>query len=146
MTSRHKSKIKLAKPVRRPAARKPPDARKTMEAEIQNVEIADQPLQSGASSMGEVTENPGQHQQDMDISEDEPQQSGPASVIDARTAKTDFFREWLDFARDRQEKNLAGFKTLMQCRTPQDFVSYQCASMRDCVEGLLSYGRRLSGH
>jgi len=109
MTSRQKSKnkmeIKLAKPVRRPAARKPPDARKTMEAEIQNVEIADQPLQSGASSMGEVTENPGQHQQDMDISGDEPQQSAPVSVIDARTGKTDFFREWLDFARDRQEKS-----------------------------------------
>jgi hypothetical protein len=139
-------KIKLAKPVRQPAARNPQDARKTMEAEIQNVEIADQPLQFGASSMGEVTENPGQHQQDMEISGDEPQQSAPASVIDARTAKTDFFCEWLDFARDRQEKNLAGFKTLMQCRTPQDFVSYQYALMRDCVEGLLSYGRRLSGH
>jgi hypothetical protein len=144
MTSRHKSKnSKLAKPVRQPAARKPPEARKTIEAAIQNVEVADQSLQSGATSVEENTEGTAHHYLAMGISGDEPQPAPPPVI---RTPTTDVFRQWLDFAHDRQEKNLAGIKTLMQCRTPLDIFSLQYALMRDYVEGLRSYGRLVSGY
>jgi hypothetical protein len=163
---KNKKAIKQAAQVSPPAARKStnpvaPDRGPDSDAATQmNAEsnqrssgIAEQTVQSGASFAERLTETPVQQPSASDFSKADGEKIAPPLTSPIEAAQQSgtvmsemfsrLFREWSDFASDRQARNVSAIKTLMGCRTPQDFVALQCALMRDNIEGLLAYGRRL---
>jgi len=51
-------------------------------------------------------------------------------------------REWLEFARQRVEHNLARLDALTRVRTPHDFAALQTDAVRDNLESALQSARR----
>jgi hypothetical protein len=54
----------------------------------------------------------------------------------------DISREWIDFTRKNMEQYLSRVESLMQCRTPQEFVTAQSEFVRDNLADLLESTRR----
>jgi hypothetical protein len=53
-------------------------------------------------------------------------------------------REWANFARERMERNLNRFESLLRCRTPQDVTAVQSEILRDNLESFLQCARRIA--
>jgi phasin family protein len=53
-------------------------------------------------------------------------------------------REMFEFARNRLEQNLHDVNTLIDCRTPQQFLAAQSDVMRDNLEGFVQSTRRIA--
>jgi hypothetical protein len=53
-------------------------------------------------------------------------------------------REWVNFTRERMERNLNRFESLLRCRTPQDLAAVQSEFLRDNLESFLQYARRIA--
>jgi len=50
--------------------------------------------------------------------------------------------QWVDFARERLERNMDRLERLVHCRTPQEFAALQSEIVRDNLEEFLNYSRR----
>ncbi len=59
---------------------------------------------------------------------------------------TSMAREWLNFAHERMETNLARVQRLVSCRTPQEFAAFQSEILRDNIEGMVECTRKIASH
>ena len=53
-------------------------------------------------------------------------------------------REWMSFAEKRAQQNLARLDSLLQSRTPQEFIAAQTDLVRSNLEDLLQNSRRIA--
>jgi phasin family protein len=54
--------------------------------------------------------------------------------------------EWTSFGRDHLERNFDRWDHLFESRTPQDLLAAQSEMMKNNLEGLLGYTRRVAEH
>src|SRR5258708_22593452 len=54
--------------------------------------------------------------------------------------------EWTEIARARMDRGFDRIDGLLQCRTPQDFAALQSEMLRDNLETLLGYARKVGEH
>jgi hypothetical protein len=59
-------------------------------------------------------------------------------------ASQDMAVEWINFSRDHLEQNLDRLDHLLRSRTPHDLLAVQSELMKNNIEGLLGYTRRLA--
>ena len=53
-------------------------------------------------------------------------------------------REWVNFIRERMERNFNRFESLLRCRTQQDLAAVQSEYLRDNLESFLQCSRRIA--
>jgi hypothetical protein len=122
-----------------------------------NAETLQQTIQSGAKLAARITERSAdQFGRAMGFSGEEAQKVAHRStgnieaIVQSSTIATEIaqrlYGEWVNFARERMERNFNRLDTLMKCHTPQDFVALQSELMRDNVEGFLGYAGRVGEH
>jgi hypothetical protein len=122
-----------------------------------NAETLPQTIQSGAKLAAQITErSDDQFGRAMGSSGEEAQKAAHrstgniAAVVQSGTVVTEItqrlYGEWVDFARERMERNFDRIGTLMRCHSPQDFVALQSELMRDNIEGFLGYASRVGEH
>ena len=129
------------------------------DAEIiqRNAETLQQTIQSGATLAAPITERSAdQFGRAMGVSGEEAQKAAHRStgnseaIVQSGTVVTEItqrlYGEWVDFARERMERNFDRIDALMRCHTPQDFIALQSELMRDNVEGFLGYAGRVREH
>jgi hypothetical protein len=122
-----------------------------------NAETLQQTMQSGAKLAARMTERSAdQLGRAMSFSGEEAQKVAQRStghieaMLHSGSAVTEvaqrLWGEWINFSRDRMERNFDRMDTLMKCHTPQDFVALQSELLRDNIEGFLGYAGRIGGH
>lgn len=119
-----------------------------------NTETLQRTIESGAKLAARMTERSAdQFGRAMGFSGEEAQKAAHRStgnleaIVQSTTIVTEITQrlcgEWVDFARQRMERDFDRIDTLMKSRTPQDFVALQSDLMRDNVESFLTYARRI---
>jgi hypothetical protein len=119
-----------------------------------NAETLQHTIQSGAKLAARMTERSAdQFGRAMGFSGEEAQKAAHRStgnieaIMHSSTVVSEITQrlcgEWVDFARQRMERDFDRIDTLMKSRTPQDFVALQSDLMRDNVESFLGYVRRI---
>jgi hypothetical protein len=122
-----------------------------------NAESLQQTIQSGATLAAPITERSAdQFGRAMGVSGEEAQKAAHRStshieaIVQSSAVVTEITQqlcgEWVNFARERMERNFERMDTLMKCHTPQDFVALQSELMRDNIEGFLGYAGRVGEH
>ena len=120
-----------------------------------NVETVQQALQSSAEIAARLTERSAdQFGRVFGISGDEAHKAAQKSSdnLDAIIASSSVLagvtqsvaREWVNFTRERMEKNFNRFESLLRCRTPQDLAAVQSEFLRDNLESFLQCARRIA--
>ena len=56
------------------------------------------------------------------------------------------WEEWAEIARARMDRSFDRIDALLQCRTPKDFAALQSELLRDNLETLLGYARKVGEH
>ena len=122
-----------------------------------NAETLQHTMQSGARLAARMTERSvDQIGRAMGFSGEEAQKAAHRStgnieaIMRSSTVATEIaqrlYGEWVNFARERMERNFDRIDTLMKCHTPQDFAAFQSDLMLDNVECFLTYARRIGEH
>lgn len=120
-----------------------------------HTESVQQALQSGAGIVARIAErSAGQFGRAMGISGDEAEKAARKSsdnidvIMHSGTVLAEVGQrltgEWMDFARDRIERNIERMEQFMRCRTPQDFAALQSELLREDLQKFLDYSRRIA--
>ena len=113
-----------------------------------NVETVQEALQSGGEIEARLTERSAdQFGRVFGISLEEAHKAAQKSsdMFDAIIQSTSIFtevtqkclQEWLNFTRERMERNFNRFESLLHCRTPQDVAALQTEFLRDNLDNFL---------
>lgn len=120
-----------------------------------NAETVQQALQSTAEFAAQLTgRSADQFGRVLGLSSEEAQKAALRSsetldiVVRSSTAFAEaaqnLSREWASFTHDRLEQNFNRFEKLLHSRTPQDFALVQSELLRDNLESVLHYTRRIT--
>lgn len=117
-----------------------------------NVDTVQEALQSSAELAARLTQRSAdQLGRVIDISLDEAHKAAQNSsdnldtIIQSTSILTEvtqkLSREWVNFTRERMEKNFNRFESLFHCRTPQEVAALQTEFLRDNLENFLRCAR-----
>lgn len=127
--------------------------RATSDMMRRSAETAQNAFQSGVSMATRITERSADNLgRAMGFSGDEAQKAVQKScgnleaIVQSSSALAEVSQrltgDWVNFVRERLDRNMDRFEALFRCRTPQELAAFQSEILRDNLEGLLSYSRR----
>jgi hypothetical protein len=120
-----------------------------------NVEAAHHVLQSGAEMAAKLTERSAhQFGRVLGFTGDDAEKAAQSystnlgAILESSATLAEMTqemtREWLNFGRERLERNFENMDHLLHSRTPQDVLAVQSQVLRDNLEGFLGCARRVA--